>query len=189
MIKIPKIQIHQQYAKLGMDADKASMEQRQPAATMDLSTTKPQLQMKSPSGELKIDQSRAWDALGCGGILEAMNRIYDQADSLFLQSLQRMVERGNRLAEIHTGVNAIAENASELFLTYPQFNYYGPASPDNVDIHYTARKPQIEVERGQVNLDVQMNRPELIFQRGKLDIYMLQHGKVEFTPPQIDLRI
>lgn len=185
----PSIQIRQTFARLGMDADLARIEQRQPKATFELRQVPAQLSIESPKGELSIDQSKAWDALGRGGVMEAMNRIYGQARDVFLQNLARNVEQGNRLAAIHKGGNPIAENAMELVFTFPEFNYYGPASYDNVDVYYTAHKPIIEVNQGGVELYTEVNRPELTAHRGKLDIYMLQYANVEIIPPVIDARI
>ena len=189
MISFPQIRIRQQFARIGMDADLPRIEQRQPKADMEIRRENPKLHMTSPRGELEIDQSRAWAALGLGGILDAMNRIYGQVREIFLMNLQRKVEQGNRLTEIHTGVNAIAENARELLFRFPEIDYYGPASSDNVDIRYTARQPEIEVEPGTLDIQVRVNRPELVLHRGKLDIYMQQYAHVEIIPPQIDLRV
>ncbi|MDQ1911279.1 DUF6470 family protein [Paenibacillus sp. GD4] len=189
MVTFPQIQIRQQYAKLGMDADHAVIEQQQPKATYEMKRIPSQLDMKQPIGELTIDQSKAWDAYGKGGILTTMNRIYSQAESIALQGIARRVEQGNRLADIASKRNAIAENAKDLFFTFPEFDYAGPASYDNVDITYQARKPEIQVTDGRIDVNTHPNKPELSFQRGKLDMYMLQYASVEITPPAIDQTI
>lgn len=189
MIAFPHIQIRQQYAKLGFDADPATMEQKQPKATFEMRYVKPKLDIVSPRGDLQIDQSKAWDAYGRGGHLAMMNRIYKEAHNVVMQGIARRVEQGNRLWAIHKGGNAIKENAKELVFQFPEFEYEGPAAYDNVDIHYTAQKPQINVERGRVELNTQVNRPELSVQRGKLDMYMQQYAKVEIIPPELDVQI
>lgn len=188
MASFPRIEIRQQYAKLGFDADLGQQSIRQPRATFELTTTSPKLNMQSPRGELDIDQSKAWDALGKGDALQFMSRIYARAQSLGLEGIGRIAEKGNRLAAIHLGGNPIADMArEEAFRTFP-FQYYGPASYDNVDISYRANKLSIELEQGAVNLHAQMNPPEMDYIRGKLKFYMIQHGNVKITPPQIDLK-
>ncbi|GCL73676.1 hypothetical protein PN4B1_36170 [Paenibacillus naphthalenovorans] len=189
MVSFPSISIHQQFAQLGIDADHATLEQKQPKATYEMKRVPPKLQIESPRGDLQIDQSKAWDALNRGGHLETMNRIYSEAKNVALQGIARIVEEGNRLGNIAAGGNPIADNAQQLFFERFEFNFVGPAAYDNVDIHYTAKKPRIEVTDGLVEVNVQVNRPELNVSRGKLDIYMLQYPKVEITPPQIDLKI
>ncbi|MDF2649359.1 MAG: hypothetical protein K0Q73_5164 [Paenibacillus sp.] len=189
MVTFPQIQIRQQYAKLGIDADHAKLEQEQPKATYEMKRTPAKLEMSQPLGELNIDQSKAWDAYGRGGILTNMNRIYSQCENIALQGIASIVERGNKLADIASKRNAIAENAMDLFLTFPELNYAGPASYDNVDITYNVRKPEIQVTDGRIDVTTHPNRPELNVQRGKLDLYMLQHASIEITPPIIDSRI
>ncbi|ULL20134.1 hypothetical protein DVH26_36640 [Paenibacillus sp. H1-7] len=149
----------------------------------------PRLQMESPRGDMQIDQSRAWDALCRGGHLGTMNKIYSEARNIALQGIAKIVERGNSLGNIAAGGNPIVENAKQLFTERTEYNIAGLATSDNVDIHYTAQRPQIEVIGGSIEVNARVNKPELNVIRGKLDIYMLQYPKVEITPPQLDLRL
>jgi len=189
MIPFPNIQIRQTYAQLGYNIERVQFEQKQPRADVNMQQIPAKLSITSPRGELTIDQTRAWDALGVGPVTEAMNRIYDQAQNLFLQNLARKVEQGNHLADIHTGANAIADNAQELLFSFPEFDYYGYASSGNVDLHYTAHEPIIDIELGGVELEAQANAPELFARQGMLNFYMLQYAKVEIIPPEIDMKI
>jgi len=186
---VQPVQIRQTPALLGIDADPGKQEMSQPRATLEITTERSKLEMRQPQGELDIDQSRAWDALGLGNMLESMNRIYSQAKNVALQGIARIVENGNRLAAIHLDTNAFADIAEQQKFEHFELDYFGPASFDNVDIHYTARKPEISYEPAKVNIYSHPNRPEHIYHRGKLDIYMIQYPKVEFTPPQLDVKI
>ncbi len=188
-MKIPSLQIRQQYARLGIDADLGRYDMKQPRATFEMNTTPPKLEIQSPRGQLEIDQSRAWDALGVGGTLLMMNRIYSEASNVALQGVARIAQKGDRLAAIHQGTDAIANIGEEEAFRFHEFQYMGEAAYDNVEIRYKARKPDIRVFEGDVKLQVVPNRPEIAYQRGKLDIYMQQHAKVTITPPQIDATV
>lgn len=188
MPSIPQIQISQQPALIGIDADLGTQNIRQPRPTYEMQVEQPKLEIRQPRGELEIDQSRAWDALGQGPILQAMSRIYSQSHDIAMQGIARIVENGNRMAAIHLGGNPIAEIAKDLSISHPEFNYYGEASIDNVDITYTPHKAEISVTDGKVNVNARVNPPEIEYNRGKLDIYMRQYPKVEITPPQIDFK-
>jgi hypothetical protein len=188
MISFPTISINQQYARIGIDADRATLDLQQPPANMTMDIVDPKQRIDSPRGVLTIDQSKAWDALAKGGNLVMMGRIYDQASNVALQGIARIVEDGNRMAAIHTGENVIAALAENVHSSLFDITYTGPAAYDNVDIHYQAHKPNIEVERGYVDINVQVNRPINNSQRGKLDIYLQNHASIEITPPQIDLK-
>ena len=190
MPSIPQIQISQQYAKLGIDADLGRYEMKQPRPAFELRQAKATLEMRQPQGELEIDQSKAWDALARTNILEVMHRIYGQARELAMQGIVRIVEDGNRMAAINkTSADAIPELASDVRVSFPEMEYAGEAAFDNVDIHYTPHKPEIEITPGQVQLSSHPNPPQVEYYRGKLDIYMLQYNKVEIIPPEIDIRI
>ncbi|WP_220094341.1 DUF6470 family protein [Paenibacillus sp. YN15] len=189
MPSIPMISIRQEPALLGIDADLGRYDMKQPRPTLELKTTRPQISIHSPNGELQIDQSAAWDGLAIGGHLQTMNRIYSEAANVALQGVAKAVERGNRLAAIHTRANAIADIGQEEAYKFHEFNYPGPASYDNVELQYTAHKPDIQVQEGRLDVEARVNRPEVSYIRGKLDIYMQQYGKVEIIPPQIDLQM
>jgi hypothetical protein len=190
-LQIPRIQISQTSAMLGIDADLGEQSIQQPKADVEIKTVQPKLQINSEQGKLFVDSSRAWDALGRGPALETMSRIYSQAKDIALQGIAKIVQDGNRMAAIHTGENAIAELARESTndIKFDEFMYMGEASVDNVDVRFEPGKLDIQVESGRVELNVQPNRPIVDYHRGKLDIYMQQYPKVEITPPQIDYRL
>ncbi|WP_141506477.1 DUF6470 family protein [Paenibacillus luteus] len=185
-MQIPSIQMHLQHAVLSIDADIGKQQIEQPRPTVDIEQAKSQLQMSTTRGRLDINQDRVWDALGLGNNLETMSKIYSMASDIALQGIARIVQKGDQMASIHLGGNPIAEMAREWQRTFPEFDFRGPASFDNIDMNYTPAELSIETSPGKVNINVQVNKPILEYERGKLDIYMSQYPKVEITPPQID---
>jgi len=189
LVSIPQIQIRQQFARLGIEADIGKQELEQPRATLEMETTPVKVEITYRNPDFRVDQSRAWDALGLGGILETMKRIREEARNVALQGIARIVENGNRMAAIHREKNAIADIAREQSFAFHEFNYLGPASYDNVDVYITTYPPVIEFHGGGLEINVQVNPPVHRYHRGKLDIYMMQYPKVDIIPPQIDLRL
>lgn len=187
MISLPQIQIRQEYARLGIDADLGQWDLKQPRPTFEMKQVPLHYDMNTQKGELHIDQSKAWDALGLGGNLNIMNRIYTEAHNIAMQGIARRAEFGDRLAAIHEGGDPIAENAMERFNEFQEFNYLGPASFDNVDVSYTPSHVDIELIPGRIEINTHPNPPEAEYRRGKLDLYMLNYNKVEIIPPQIDI--
>jgi hypothetical protein len=187
---IPHIQIHQQYAKIGIDADLGKIEMKQPRPTMEIQQPRASITMKQPRGEMKIDQSAAWDALARTPILEVMNRIYSSARQVALEGIAKIVDKGNRLAAIHEskGANVIAELARDDIPSFPEMQYAGEASPNNVHFSYVAHKPEVDIQANKVEIHTEMHKPEVNYIRGKLDIYVKQAPSIEITPPQIDMR-
>ncbi|WP_424766654.1 DUF6470 family protein [Paenibacillus sp. sgz302251] len=185
-MQIPQIQIRQQYAKIGIDADMGKQSIEQPKATLEIKQNQAVQSISQPKGQLDINQDRAWDALGLGNSLETMSKIYSMASDMALQGLARIVEKGNRMADIHLGGNPIAEMALDWQRTFPEFDFRGEASTDNVDVNYTPGQLSIETTPGRVEIHAQINRPIIQYERGKLDIYMQQHPSLQITPPQIN---
>ncbi|WP_442602609.1 DUF6470 family protein [Paenibacillus sp. KN14-4R] len=183
----PIVQIHTQNAKLGIVANRGVLDIEQPRATMEMKTTRPQLDIHSENGELRIDQSRAWDALGAGGTLKMLQSIYQEARRVGMEGVARIVQDGNRMAAIQNKADAFVELAAFRPQQFNEFNYLGDASFDNVDIDYIPHKPDIRVQDGQLSIDTQVNNPIVNSHSGKLDIYMIQYQQIQFTPPQIDV--
>ena len=186
MSLIPQIQIRQTFARIGIDTDLGRQEIRQPRAAMDFRRIPPELRIRQPRGELRIDQSKAWDGLALGDHLRVLNRIYDHAGRVALEAIGRIAERGDRMAAIHTGENAIAEIARDWLEPLPALPIAGEASYDNVDITYVARKPDIDVRLGKVETQFDARKPEIAYHRGKVRIYMRQYPSVVIIPPTID---
>lgn len=188
-MELPKIRYRLQHAKMHIDADLGKYEMKQPRPTFEMKRIDPKLDIRQPRGDLQVDSSKARDALAQGGNLEMMHRIYSAARNVAMDGIARIVEKGNKLAAIHLGGNPIADNAEAGLNGFPEMDYAGPASYDNVDITYTARKAEIEVEPGRIEFNTKVNNPIVEYHRGKMEIYMKQYPNVEMLPPQIDMKV
>jgi len=187
-VRIPTIQIQSQPARMAIETTPFKLETEQPRASFELNTKAASVNIYSQHGDLRIDQSRAWDALAVGSHLETMDKIFSAVKNIVLNTIGRIAEEGNQLAAIHRKTNAIADIAENRRADHFELAFAGPAGPDNVDISYTEREVQFEPIRGEVTLDAQQNAPVHNFTRGKLDIYVQQYHKVDIIPPQIDLQ-
>lgn len=185
-MEIPQIQIRQQNAVLYIDADIGKQYLEQPRASVEMKQVQPKQHFSTSRGQLEINQDRAWDALGFGNSLESMSKIYSMASNMALQGIARIVEKGDQMAAIHLGGNPIAEMARDWQRTFPEFDFMGEASYDNIDLNYIPSELSIETTPGRVEMNVQVHRPIHQYERGKLDIYMSQYPKVEIIPPKID---
>lgn len=185
-MEIPRIQLNIQNAKLSIDADIGKQRLEQPRPSVDMKQVRTEQQFRTTPGRLEINQDRVWDALALGNNLETMSKIYSMASDIALQGIARIVEKGDRMAAIHQKGNPIAEMAKEWKRTFPEFDFRGEASFDNIDFYYTPSELSIETIPGRVDLHVQVNKPIHEYTRGNLDIYMSQYPKVEVIPPRID---
>jgi len=184
----PILQIRQTSALIGIDSERGTFSITQPKAEVDITTTPGELLVQSTKPELTIDQSRAWAAYNGGNMLDMNKRIYSGIQQLYLQGIARKVEQGNRMAQFFKPGNTIAE----VYGTDTEPNSFpeicGPASYDNVDIHFETRAPQINFRPDEVNIQVESYRPEIEYTRGKLNIYMQQYASIKFIPPEVNLQ-
>ncbi|GAB2721178.1 DUF6470 family protein [Paenibacillus thermoaerophilus] len=187
MPSISQIQIRQQFGQLGISAGLGSYRISQPKAQMEYETTYPQVKISQPNGELRIDQSAAWDALGVGGIIRTMNRVYDENVRQANKAIQRIVSDGDRMMNIADEGFVIPELAKDLFHSFYDVSFEGPARYDNVDISYKARKPVIELQEGQLNADIRKREPEIEYNRRWVDVYVRQKPSIDIIPPRIDV--
>ncbi|KRE97961.1 hypothetical protein ASG89_29090 [Paenibacillus sp. Soil766] len=186
---MPVVQLRQTYARLGIDADLGQQSIRQPRPDFQITTRMAQLDATYRKGDLTIDQSRSWEALGKGNVFQFTALVANEAKSLALQGIAKRVEIGNRLAAIHNGGNPIADMAADNFFEDFKFNYEGPFSTDSVDIQYRANRPEVNYEPGSVDIQSKTNSPEISYTPGKLDIYLAQKNSIEMIPPQLDLKV
>lgn len=192
MTILPVIQIRQQYGLLAFDADPATLSIRQPKADIQITTTPSKIITLNPPGQLQIDQSKAWDALGIGPHLDAISRVYTRSKQLFLEHLARKVEEGNRMMNIHQGGNAIADISKERTMEgvhLDELNFIGPASFDNVDISFIPGELEIKIVPKEVQIQVQANKPEIEAARGKFNAYMARWPSIEIIPPSLDMKV
>lgn len=188
MAALPAIQIRQQFARIGIDADPGFMKIRQPQAHMEIHTEPAVVSIHSEPGRLQIDQSRAWDALGGKNILRTLDRIHAAARNVAWDNVARIAREGDRLADLTTSENTLAELGKEAFVSFHELDILPEASSGNVDMDYTPSPPEIQVQTGGVDIRVEVNRPELDYERGKLDIYVAQQAMLTIIPPQIDIQ-
>ncbi|HEY2494679.1 MAG TPA: DUF6470 family protein [Paenibacillus sp.] len=185
----PILQIRQTPGIIGIDADRGQYSIQQPRADMDLSTQPAQLEIHQYQPKLKIDQSAAIAAYNGGSVIEMNKRIYSGNEQVFLQNMANRVKQGNDLAAIHISGNTFANIVGTDTGSIPLPEFRGPASVDNVDVDFEIRALETSYQPAAVNLNVQVNRPAVEYTRGKLDIYMQQHPSVQFTPPEVDMKM
>ncbi|RXZ83482.1 hypothetical protein EBB07_06645 [Paenibacillaceae bacterium] len=186
---IPQISIRQEPTLLSIEAGRGRQNIEQSRPSMNMRQVQPELRMETTNGYLEVNQQRMWDAMGLGGHLNVMSRIYSAASDIAMRGIARRVEDGNRLAQIHLGGNPLMDMAADWRRSFSEFEFRGPASVLNIDMRYTPSKLSIDVTDGRVDLDVQVNRPVHHYELGRLNIYVSQYGKVEITPPTIDATI
>ncbi|MEK3675448.1 MULTISPECIES: DUF6470 family protein [unclassified Paenibacillus] len=183
------MQIRQVSALIGIDSDIGRFSITQPKAEVNITTTPGELNVQTYRPVLTIDQTRARAAYNGGSVLDMNKRIYSGIQQLYLQAIAHRVEQGSRMAEFFKPGNTIAE----VYGMDTEPNSFpdpcGPASYDNVDIHFENRAPEINFRASKVEIQVERHRPQTEYTRGKLNIYMQQYASIQFIPPELNVQM
>jgi hypothetical protein len=189
-VSLPIIQIRHQDAKLGIETQRGVQNIKQPEATLDIQQVAAKVDIHQGRGQLQIDQSDAWDAVGLGSSSKVTGRIVAQAHQLALEGIARRMREG-RIARdsMHQPGNPFAAIAKSHRFDQNPIPVKGPASTLNVHINYEYEPDDIQFKLGGVVNNSQVNRPEVKYTPSVVNIYLKQQGKVEITPPEIDLSL
>ncbi|MEK3883897.1 DUF6470 family protein [Paenibacillus sp. PL2-23] len=186
----PQLQIQSTRAKIGIRSELGHFEIKQSRAYIQIESKGARVHIDSEPAVVHIDQTKTWDALTGGKPLTFWNRIYDQSGKFVLDAIQNTVDEYNKIGNILATDNPIAEVARDsMFRQSPYHDIFGPASSDNVDFNPTFTKPDINVDVGGIDIQVQTNRPQIEYKRGSTRTYMEQYPSVHITPPKFDITL
>ncbi|MBP3966769.1 DUF6470 family protein [Paenibacillus lignilyticus] len=184
--QFPRLSIHQTYAQIGIQTNNASLEMQSPPGDLSIEQPPAIVDIQSPRGELEVDSTAAFTALGTGPHLDWMNSIYSQYKNVALQAIAKIVEDGNRMAQISNPNNAFAELAREAFHHQNRIVYTGEASIDNVRVRYTPHAPIINIEAQKPIIEYTPRKPETQYHPGSVEVYLRQRNSVEFSVGEYD---
>ncbi|RUS42590.1 DUF6470 family protein [Cohnella sp. AR92] len=187
---IPQISISSQRGLIGIDSEPGRYEIRTFRPQLEVETTKPQMTAHTAPGTLNIDNSDTQNALTGGKPVVFWERIYSQYKQVVQQNIQRIVDEGNQMGDLRIKRNPIPDMALNEFIEGgPDLQVYGFASPRNVHFEYVPNELNLEITPGDVKITPHIQKPEINFRRGSVDIYMQQYPKVTITPPQVDITV
>jgi len=181
---VPQIYIETRRGMIGVESELGRFEiaQRQPELRVE--TKQPVITARNRPGTLIIDQTLTQNALN-GGKPEAFwLRMYAQYKEVARKNIEKMVREGNMIGDLRIRKNPIPDFALDDFIEGPpDLQVYGEARPDNTKFEYIPNDPDIQVELGGVEIDVQLHRPDIRYHRGYVKVYMAQYPQVIITPP------
>lgn len=183
-----------------VDAQRAWIGIKTTNAQLNYKITQPIVEMKteygSPNAEqtklqIKIDQSQCFSESGLKGILELSKENCSNAINLMYESVGRIVDQGNALANFHMGGNTIADQG--------YYNAYEQFDRDFNMVTMPKSRPKIDFVGGGVTFNptrtvVQMTpkliKPEFNYHAGNVEVYMKQHSQIQvrFEGLNLDLK-
>ncbi|KJB88892.1 hypothetical protein AZ66_05020 [Paenibacillus sp. E194] len=180
-MNIPRIQIDQQYSKVGLEREVGRLNIETPTPKLEISQQQVSVQMDRSDGKLEIDSRKAWSALGSARLEEVTDRIAQESLQISMQNIANISSEGDRMMAFHNKGNAFAEIARErMFRQYP-IEVCGSPSYDNVDIEYTPGKVDMEWKSGGVKFDFNRTQPRVDYYPGKVNPYLIQKNYLFFS--------
>jgi len=182
-MRLPQIQIHTTDAKIDLNIaspqqyikqSKATQHIEQPAAILDINTTR---------GVLKVDSSQARRDLGLIGPLESSANYAEKGKQEVLKGMARRAREGRQIMENSgkgQGRAIIPNIAKQNHGPHRvQFNVKFVPSVGSVKIDYTPGTTDVNIQRREPIIDAKVNKPIHEYTPGKVTGTMIQRPDVD----------
>ncbi|MFD2639002.1 DUF6470 family protein [Piscibacillus salipiscarius] len=182
-MNLPKLNITQQSAMIGMNKTPGQLSIRQPHAELHISQPPANLKIHRRPSKLTIDQSQAFKELNMVGPVEAIKEAAQEGKQKAAEGVSRIANEGDQLMRIEKGANGVIAQISE----NNSFNDYQPIQmkwiPSNfaVKFDYDPGDVQIEANANKPIINATPHQPEIDYQQSKLDIYLQQDNQIDIN--------
>lgn len=182
-----KLHMEQQPAKLALTITDPVLNIKTSPPKMQLSTEPAVVEIRRTEGKLEIDQ---YPCRYSRGIKNNFDFAFDAAQEgkrIALEAVGRIAAEGDRLGNIESGENAIANIATEA--NFPEPPDVVLAYVESPRIHYEPGRLEFNPSDAKLNLDLQRGTVDLDLQRGKVAGQITQYQNIRFwtTNPDVDI--
>ena len=161
-----RLNINQQYAKIGLNIREPMLNLHSTLPGVELQTTPAVLEIESPRPVLHIDQSQCFAESGLKGRDALLQSLVSQARSDILQDIATIAGEGDQLAKIKgASIGAVIADRR-------------PKNHEFTMVSMPESRPQISFETYPINLNFSPAKVDLHLNRGMVDSN-LDWGKVE----------
>lgn len=183
-MQLPQIQISTTDIQMDWQIHKPVQRISQPRAEQTFSQPAATLEIHTTRGQLKIDSSDARRDLGYYPTGEMVKRYAEEGKQGLLQGISRRVSEGNRIMK-SAGKGQARETAQQIAKqnTGPKrpgpYNIKFVPSIGSVKIDYTPGTTDVNITPGKLNIDVKVNKPIHDYTPGKVTGTMIQRPRVD----------
>lgn len=182
-----RLQIEQQFARIGLNIQEPVLDLHTTLPTVELNPKLPRVRAESPAPVIHIDQSECFADEGRRNLLDFALYCSEQAKADFAVGLKQQVEQGDILGDIPNGIK------------YPQlvYNSLGQTGDFNVSaipqhaprIWFDLYPVQTQYTPGSVNLQVHRGAVENNSRLGYVEVYLAQKNylKINCIDNQVDM--
>ncbi|OEF97708.1 DUF6470 family protein [Desulfuribacillus alkaliarsenatis] len=180
-MQLPQIQINHQNARIGLENNFAQISIRQSHADMRISQPHADLSMSTRHAQIYIDQRQAWDEVELKHIFTKITEYAQKGRQAALQAASRAAQEGDRMREIHISSNPFVEFAKRDQGQIPNTGIKFIPSYGSVKISYQPMETDIQAQARDVQVDVNINKPQIQFNPGQSRAYLAQKNQIHFN--------
>lgn len=167
------------HGQIGIRKNDAVLSIRQPRADLEITTHPAEAEIKTDQIKVKIDQKQCFSEAGLKDVFELTRDFANKGMQDVLEGIGRIVDEGNRMAQIDNKADPFVEIATNKSLPEP--------APVNITFIPQSR-PKIDVEggvnikwkAGSVDMKSRINSPEITATPHSMEIYLAQRPDFHF---------
>lgn len=179
-MKIPQILIQTTKAELGLTIQQPKQQIHQPQAEMQIQQPAAELSISTTKGKLYQDASQARRDLGMISSMEMTRNYAEKGKQAALAGVARRAREGDQLMSIEKGGNAIHSIIDSK--TGPKNTKVGLKfipSGDSVKNTYTPATVDIQIQKNDPKIDVQIHKPIHQYTPGHVNIDLIQKPSIQ----------
>jgi len=179
-MKIPQIQIQTTKAELWLTIQQPKQQIQQPQAEMQIQQPAAELAIRTTEGQLYIDSTQARRDLGMVSSMEMTKNYAEKGKQSALAGVARRAREGEQLMSIEKGGNAIYSIIDAK--TGPKNIKMGMKfipSGDSVKTTYTPATVDIQTQKNEPQIAVQINKPTHHYTPGNVKIDLIQKPSIQ----------
>lgn len=180
-MQLPRLELTNTQALLGIEHQRTTTEIRQPNAKITMNQPKSDVEIIKTKGKLEIDQSEAFADANLKNPLRLTKEWAQRAKQKLLQNLSKEMSEGRRLMEIEkqkeSVIPQIAKENSEIELKEIGLGFM-PKSAEQIKFYYEPSELKIKVNTENLKIDVKTHQPIIKFNPGDLHIYLKQKASL-----------
>jgi hypothetical protein len=179
-VRIPQLQVQTTKAELGLTIQQPQQHIKQKQADVQIEQPAAELSIRTTQGQLHIDSSQARSELGLKTMIELARNDAQKGVQGVMAGIARRAREGDILMSIEKGGNAISSIIDSR--TIPQPKALGIKfipSANSVKMSYTPASVDIQVQKNDPKIDVNINKPIHDYTPGKVIVDLQQKPSIE----------
>ncbi|MFS0674204.1 DUF6470 family protein [Ornithinibacillus sp. 179-J 7C1 HS] len=179
-MEMPQIRMQSQLARISMTSNPARLEIRQPKADISIEQPHAMISMKTTPAKLTIDQTQAWEDMNLKSASRSIKEFAQEGMQSASEGTARRASQGTELMKIENKGNPIKTQAYQNGYKSERSLAIGfIPSVFAVKINYQPSELEIDVKVNKPIIDSRINKPEINYIPGKVDIFMAQYEDLD----------